>query len=89
MTPAERLQPHITAAYRTWNGKTPAAPLDLRAAFSDPECLAYAKTEITRIRGPRGHLTIFEADHESKIRCQTLERMIAEYEALQKPPETV
>lgn len=80
MTSAERLRSHITTAYRTWNGRSVVAPLDIRAAFVEPEDLAYAKAEITRIRGARGHLTIFETDHESKIRCQTLERMVLEFE---------
>lgn len=88
MTPAERLQPHITAAYRTWNGRSVSSPLVLGAAFAEAEDFAYAKTEIARLRAV-GQRTLAEHDHESKIRCQTLERMIAEYEALQKPPETV
>lgn len=80
MTPSERIQPHITAAYRTWSGLK-AEPLDLKAAFSESADLAYAKAEIDRIRGSRGDKTVFEACHESKIRCQTLDRMVAEYEA--------
>lgn len=79
MTVSERLQPHITTAYRTWNGKSVPVPLDLRAAFLDPECLVYAKAEIARLRSV-GDRTLAEHDHESKIRCQTLERMVHEFE---------
>lgn len=83
MTPAERIQPYIVACHRSRVG---AAPLpdsldDPVALFrGDPECLGYARTEIARLRqnGLRGVLA--ETDHESKIRCQTLEQMVAMYE---------
>lgn len=75
------LQPHITAAYRGWNG-LPTESLDLRAAFADPADLVFAKAEIVRIRAPRGHKTLADCDHESKIRCETLERMVREYETM-------
>lgn len=89
MTSAERLQPHIATAYRTWNGKALAAPLDLRAAFVEPADLTYAKDEIARLRAPGKNRTLAEHDHESKIRCQTLERMVQEYEALQNEMKSV
>lgn len=51
--------------------------------LADAECLAYAKAEIARLRTP-GSRTLAEHDHESKIRCLTLERMVAAYEAKQE-----
>ncbi len=88
MTTTDRLQPHITTAYRTWNGKSVTTPLDLHAAFAEPEYLTYAKAEIVRLRAP-GQRTLAEHDHESKIRCQTLERMVQEFETLQKEIKSV
>jgi hypothetical protein len=83
MTPAERLQPAVTAVYNAMNGNIPAqAPYDNIRKFldGDLEMLAYAKGEIERLRdrGKRGVLA--ETDYESKIRCQALERIVQLYE---------
>lgn len=58
-------------------------PRDFLQAFQDdPDLLAYARAEIARLREP-GQRTLAEHDHESKIRCQTLERMVRQYEDTQ------
>lgn len=84
MTSAERLQPYIVAAHRRVIGMgNDSAAHDPLIAMADPELLAYAREEIARLRKP-GNRTLAEHDHESKIRCQTLERMVAAYEETQE-----
>jgi hypothetical protein len=72
MTPAERIQPLIVLLH---HGK--ADP----DALTDPELLAYAREEIARLRDEGGKRVLAEHDHESKIRCQALERMVRLHEA--------
>lgn len=78
-TLAERLQPYIVAEHRRANGMA-GVNLDGADALSDPDILAYARGEITRLRMPGLRGVLAENDHESKIRCQALERMLARYE---------
>lgn len=78
---ADRLQPYIVAQHRKSSGMA-GVTLDPQEAMADAELLAYAREEITRLKvssPKRGALA--EHDHESKIRCQALERMVATYEA--------
>lgn len=72
MTAAERIQPFIVLSH---HGKPDPD------ALTDPELLAYAKEEIVRLRDDTGSRILAEHDHESKIRCQALERMVRLHEA--------
>lgn len=72
MTPAERIQPLIVLSH---HGKPDPD------ALTDPELLAYAKQEIARLRDDTGSRVLAVHDHESKIRCQALERMVRLHEA--------
>lgn len=78
-TPAATLQPYIVAEHRRANGMA-GVNLDGADALADPDLLAYAQGEITRLRTPGLRGALAENDHESKIRCQALERMLARYE---------
>ena len=67
----DRIQPYIVAAHR---GDVS------RVAEMDAEMVSYAKAEIARLHGKRGHLTIIDCCHESKTRCAALERIVAALE---------
>jgi hypothetical protein len=82
MTPADRLQPYIVAEHRRSVGMA-CAPFDHKEAMADTELLAYARAEIARLRAS-GQRILAEYDHESKIRCQALERMVAAHDAQEK-----
>ena len=71
MIPSERIQPFIVLSH----GGLPDPQ-----ALTDLELLAYAKAEIVRLRDASGPRVLAEHDHESKIRCQALERMVALHE---------
>lgn len=75
MTPAERIQPYIVAAHRRSLGMT-SESLDLGLVAADPELLSYARGEIQRLRTRGPNRTLAEDDHESKIRCEALERLV-------------
>lgn len=85
MTPSERLQPFLVSSYRFSVGLPtledhPASDAYIQAFRDDPELLVYARGEITRLRAS-GRRTPAEHDHESKMRCQALERMVKLFEA--------
>jgi hypothetical protein len=90
MTPAKRIQPYLVNTHRNSIGM-PSLPLSEGSEAPEviallrecPECLAYAREEIARLKKP-GFRTLAEHDHESKIRCRALERMVAAYEAAQE-----
>jgi len=80
VTPEEQLQPAIVAMHRSVVGAESLPPeWSIRNVFADPAVLAYAREEIVRLRSG-GRRTLADHDHESKIRCEALERLVAAYE---------
>lgn len=73
MTIEEKIRPFITASHK---GDTFGAA----AGNGDSEMLSYAKQEIARLRQPGNQRTLAEHDHESRIRCQALERLVSLWE---------
>ena len=73
MTPQQTLEATIGAAWRD-------ASCDPRPALDDPEVLALAKAEITRLRANGKRRVLAETDAVSKVRCETLERLIRDFE---------
>jgi hypothetical protein len=83
MTPAERLQPAVTAVYNAMNSNVPAVPPynNIKQFLDgDPDLLVYAKAEIKRLTDPGLRGKLFETDYESKIRHQALERIVTLYD---------
>jgi hypothetical protein len=79
MNPEENLQPAIVAMHRSMVGMEPLpADWDIKVVFADPKVLAYAREEIARLQAVRKFRQ--NKDHESKIRCEALERLVAYYE---------
>lgn len=81
MTAAERLQPFIVAEHRRANG----LPFDRNRVdddpMDDPELLTYARAEVARLRATANTGRVLaEHDHESKVRCQAIERLLAKHE---------
>ena len=71
----ERLQPHIVAVHRG----------DVSGISEIDACmLTYAKAEVARLRDTSGSRVLAEHDHESRIRCAALERLISAVEARQR-----
>ena len=80
MTPEEQLQPAIVTMHRSTIGAEQLPDdWDIKTVFADPDVLTYAREEIARLRSG-GRRTLAEHDHESKIRCEALERLVAAYE---------
>lgn len=81
-TSAERLQPYIVAEARRARGMA-ADPLTGDEAFKDADLLAYAKSQVAELRAPATggrRRVLAEHDHESKTRCEAIERLIAQWE---------
>jgi hypothetical protein len=80
VTLADELQSHIVANHRGALGVQPYSPEECARLFRcRPDLLEYARSEITRLH-VRGNRTLAIHDHESKIRCQALERMVKSME---------
>lgn len=57
-------------------------PEDYLTAFADdPELVAAARAEVVRLAEPGGNRVLAEHDHESKVRHDTLVRMLATFDA--------
>ena len=79
MTPEDQLQPAIVAMHRSMIGMEPLPnDWDIQVVFADPKLLEYAREEIKRLKVIRDARQ--DKDHESKIRGQALERLVAAYE---------
>jgi hypothetical protein len=79
MTPEEQLQPAIVTMHRSMVGAEQLSDdWDIKKIFADPDVLAYAREEIVRLQAIRKSRQ--DHDHESKIRCEALERLVAAHE---------
>lgn len=85
MTPAETIQPYVTSYHRLSTGLDTARDhLDFEALFRrEPDVLAYARAEITRLTERGGGRVLAEHDHESRVRCAALRGMIEQFEGHQ------
>lgn len=82
---SSRLDPWVTAAYRSGAGFAPdPAYADYLTAFAgDATLVDDARAEVARLTNPRGNRVLAESDHESTIRCATLVRMLAAFDERQ------
>ncbi len=77
------LNPWVTAAYRASQGYKPdAAYTDYMTEFArNPMLVAMARDEVERLSMRGGNRVLSDHDHESKVRHDTLVRMLAVWDA--------